>query len=64
MPIHNHPGTYRSTVGGATATGAVGHTSNAVSTETNVPSQGGGGSHDHTLSLDLNYINMIIASRD
>ena len=27
-------------------------------------SSGGGGSHDHTLSLDLNYINMIIASKD
>ena len=25
---------------------------------------GGGGSHDHTLSLDLNFINMIIASKD
>lgn len=25
---------------------------------------GGGGSHDHTLSLDLNYINVIIASKD
>ncbi len=25
---------------------------------------GGGGAHNHTLSLDLNYINMIIASKD
>ena len=25
---------------------------------------GSGGSHDHTLSLDLNYINMIIATKD
>ena len=60
MPSHTHiidgGSTNDPTGSGSPNPGAIG---SIVSSAT-----GGGGSHNHTLSLDLNYINMIIASKD
>ena len=64
IPSHTHTpssgGNFLATGSGA-AVWATGAAAKSVST---TASTGGGGSHDHTLSLDLNYINMIIASKD
>ena len=60
MPSHTHIVEANSSNRSTSGTGnQPGSTGSAMSSST-----GGGGSHDHTLSLDLNYINMIIASKD
>ena len=61
-PSHDHSGNYVG--GGVASTTGLTEAPNRVVEASNVVAQGGGGSHDHTLSLDLNYINMIIASKD
>ena len=59
IPSHTHPnsgGTIDRLLSGSGTT--IGKNNSASG------GTGGGGSHDHTLLLDLNYINMIIASKD
>ena len=61
MPSHTH------TQRGANTTSTANNRVNGGANDTNVGetlATGGGGSHNHTLSLDLNYINMILASKD
>ena len=60
MPSHSHT-VPAGNLGSGSGFGRVDGQS-GLSFSTNA--KGGGGSHDHTLSLDLNYINMIIASKD
>mgnify|MGYP001569355156 CR=1 FL=1 len=63
MPAHQHTadsvifnaGTSSPTTGGA---GSVTGTSQAI------PLQGGGATHDHTLSLDLQFVDIILAQKD
>lgn len=63
IPSHSHVQNV-STVGGAgpgiTGTATDGSAASNLSTATT----GGGGSHDHTLSLDLQYVDVIIATKD
>lgn len=63
IPAHAH------TTDGNKATAGTGQTletdrDTSPETHTTRTDGGSGGSHDHTLSLDLNYINLIIASKD
>jgi hypothetical protein len=61
MPSHNHPGTYFDTpTGGSTGNlyGGGGSTAFAV------PSQGGGGSHGHGMDIRVQYVDVIIATKD
>ena len=75
IPAHDHAGSSASVAtwdGGGTASpsniltatpnGSAQGGSCTVSLS--IASQGGGGSHDHTLSLDLQYVDVIIASKD
>ncbi len=63
IAAHGHQQRRRSAGSGSAPQGGLntGETNVAMPTTEDT---GGGGSHDHTLSLDLNYINMIIASKD
>lgn len=63
MPSHTHGIKFNSD---GVNTGAVQrYVSGGGSTQAGAAlATGGGNSHDHTLSLDLNYINLIIASKD
>ncbi len=63
MPAHSHNHALISGAGGSIDE----HTNSTPrSTATGNPtgSTGGGGSHNHTLSLDLQYVDLIIASKD
>ncbi len=64
MPSHNHPGSYRGPSAGSSPVKIQASDTDLVSVTANVVSQGGGGSHNHTLSLDLQYVDVIIASKD
>lgn len=59
MPSHTHAAGFN--VERAAGAGGV---RNSSSGGLPTGSTGGGGSHNHTLSLDLNYVNMIIATKD
>lgn len=68
MPSHDHPGTF-----GFSSGSYEGYTSEYYSvmatwgsTHAGVgaPAQGGGGSHTHNIDLRVNYVDVIIASKD
>ena len=63
MPSHTHATQFRedSNAGGNVPYSSASSTGGAL---VDTDATGGGTSHNHTLSLDLNYINMIIASKD
>lgn len=62
MPSHNHSVGF----GNVYQTGnTIGGTSNPVSRSTSTGSEGGGGSHSHNLSgFDLQYVDVIVATKD
>lgn len=68
MPAHTHPGSTgpgRNDSPSFPSSAFIG-TSNAATTNLGITiaSQGGDGTHTHTLSLDLEYVDLIIASKD
>lgn len=72
MPLHGHPfRTVQNTdsnlfgfaTGQATPTNRAAFTGTPAN-GTPLGGEGGGGSHDHTLSLDLQYVDLIIATKD
>jgi len=63
MPSHNHPGSYIVGTGGATV-GAVGAGDGSPTTSAYVPSQGGGSAHSHNIDIRVQYVDIIIASKD
>jgi len=67
-PSHAHPGStvpVDSTNSGNNTTASRGDGGGAAgNAPLSIASQGGGGSHDHTLSLDLQYVDVIIATKD
>ena len=64
MPAHTHTpsggGDFLATGGG----GAVWATGAAAKSVSATASTGGGGAHAHDITMDLNYINMIRATKD
>ncbi len=62
IPAHDHAVT--NTLMSNAGTSPPGARVSTAGNDWNTDNRGGGGAHDHTLSLDLNYINMIIASKD
>ncbi len=63
MPSHSHDQISGDTSGSPPKFRAFGNLNQATVTDA-VVATGGGGTHNHTLSLDLNYINMILATKD
>ncbi len=63
IPAHTHATQFRndSTSGGTTPYSSLSTTGGAL---VDTDSTGGGGSHNHTLSLDLNFIKVIRATKD
>ena len=65
IPSHNHTGTYVSSTSVGGQTGVYYNTNRAASGTGNVPAEGGGGSHNHTLpSFNVAYVDVILASKD
>lgn len=67
IPSHTHgPGGGSAFVGQDTGTGTIAYNAGAISNPTfsATAATGGGGGHSHTLSLDLQYVDLIIASKD
>lgn len=64
IPSHSHTLDFKNdSLGGGTIPYASSSTG-AVQASPSTSNTGGGGAHNHTLSLDLQYINLIIASKD
>lgn len=61
MPSHNHPGTYYDTTTGGSTGNLYG---GGGSTTFSVPAQGGGGSHTHGMDIRVQYVDVIIATKD
>ena len=61
MPSHNHTGTYNTSSSGVLGPGAL---LSGSTTTTNVPAQGGGGSHQHTANSAPYYCSVIAATKD
>ena len=62
MPAHDHNLAASTTGSGFASTGSTDGSS--INGSMNTETIGGGGSHDHTLSLDLKYRDVIIAEKD
>ena len=64
IPSHTHTQQIRPLASGSNNPETAGSSDSAPQNMGETASTGGGGAHNHTLSLDLNYINMILASKD
>lgn len=64
MPDHDHAGIYRTNIGGGGINGVVAQGVSVATISSQIVSQGGGDPHNHTLSLDLQYVDIIKATKD
>lgn len=64
MPSHDHTQRHFSGGSGGPSSAGDANSSPTTSGEPTTATRGGGGSHNHTLSLDLQYVDVIIASKD